>query len=339
MKIIGYKFYHFVKPQNISNNFKYMTKPKNKRQIIFDVYSNQLKSLTQLGLCNINLKFQNTYICPICFEQFSEVDLDTSSENFLTLEDAPPKSLGGKANTLTCRKCNNKFGHTIDFHLLETLNEFNVHSFLPNTGSKVFLTHKGTKVQGILKVDENGEITVKHLKKTNNPENLNKYIGKTRKDDIPDLEFPASRVEFKKFEIALLKSAYILAFEKYGYCLILSKTFDIVRNQLKNPSEDIYPTGFWTRQSVFNKSNSGVHLITTPEFEGFQAIFTLQTKAEVSGYGVYLPTSEKTIIQVVEKLKDIEPGFIMKYESYNHVNYFNDNNNQKLCVNFMKSRE
>ncbi|MDD4438113.1 MAG: HNH endonuclease [Tissierellia bacterium] len=39
------------------------------------------------------------------------------------MEDAPPKSLGGKANTLTCKTCNSKCGHEIDFHLTERLLE------------------------------------------------------------------------------------------------------------------------------------------------------------------------------------------------------------------------
>jgi len=315
-----------------------MSKQKDKRQILFDLYSNQLKNLNELGLCEIDLIFENTYICPICFKQFSETDLDTSKENFLTLEDAPPKSLGGKANTLTCKKCNNESGHIIDFHLVEKLRELDIHSFLPNTGSKVNLTHKGVKVQGIVKVSEKGIITITHLKKTNNPIYLKEYITKTKKDDITELEFPASRVDFKKFEIALLKTAYILAFEKFGYPLILSKAFDIIRNQLQNPDDHIYPNGFWTTQSVFNKTNKGVHLITTEGFEGFQAIFILETGNNSFGYGVYLPSSEKTLFQVVEKLKEQKAGFILRYESFYESDYLSDISNQKLCADFMKKR-
>lgn len=312
-----------------------MGKTQEKRRRIFDIYSIQLHSLVNLGLADIELKFEKTYLCPVCFNQFSEADLDTSKEIFLTLEDAPPKSLGGKPNTLTCSKCNNEFGHTIDFHLAEYINEADIHAFLPNTGSRVTMTHRGTRVQGTVNIDGNGKITIEHIKKVNNPKVLQEYVAKTGKDDVADLEFPASRVDFKKFEVALLKTAYILAFEKFGYPLILSKAFDIVRDQLRNPEKDIYPTGFWSRQSVFNRSNAGVHLIVTPGFEGFQAIFILSTGASESGYGVYLPISYKTAKKTIENLKQQEAGFGLKYESYQQSDYFNDESNQQMCVAFM----
>ncbi len=315
-----------------------MSKTKEKRSRIFNLYSQQLRSLVELGLYDLELKYEKTFICPICLNQFSEDDLDISKENFLTLEDAPPKSLGGKANTLTCKKCNNESGHTIDFHLTERLNELDIKAFLPNTGSKVTLLHKGVKVQGTVNVNEKGIITITHIEKANNPKSLKEYVSKTGKDDIVELEFPVSRINFKRFEVALLKTAYILAFEQYGYSLILSSAFDIVRKQISNPDEDIYPSGFWTRQSVFDKSNEGVHLISTTGFEGFQAIFMLNTNSQESGYGVYLPVSEKTIFDVVEKLKKQEVGFVLKYISYKGSDYFTDAENLTMCATFIKDR-
>jgi hypothetical protein len=316
-----------------------MNKGELKRKILFDRYSNQLNRLVELGLYEINLKYDKTFICPTCLQQFSEKDLDVSMENYLTLEDAPPKSLGGKANTLSCKKCNNEFGHQIDFHLTERLNELNIKTFLPNTGAKVTMIHKGIEVQGVVKVDDLGSITITHLEKVNHPENLKKYVSKTGKDDIADLKFPASRVDYKRFEVALLKTAYILAFEQYGYPLILNESYNIVREQLLKPDENIYPNGFWSKQSVFDDSNTGVHLIKTGGFEGFQAIFMLKTKSQESGYGVYLPISEKTTNNVIEKFKNIEAGFGLKYESYKGVDYFENDTNLKMCVKFLNNQK
>ncbi|RZJ71743.1 hypothetical protein [Flavobacterium sp.] len=315
-----------------------MNKAQIKRKKIFDAYSGQLHNLVEAGLYNVKLIYDQTYICPICFNQFSEKGLDTSEKIFLTLEDAPPKSLGGKSNTLTCSKCNNEAGHAIDFHLVERLSDMDVTSFLPNTGSRATVTHKGITVNGIVNVGDNGIITITHLETTNNPVNLKDYINTTGKDDLPYLEFPTSRVDFRKFEIALLKTAYILAFEKFGYSLILSNAFDIVREQIQNPSEQIYPEGFWTRQSIFNRSNEGVYFITTKEFEGFQAIFILDTGVQESGYGVYLPVSLKTTLEVIEKLKIQEPGFALSLVSYNHLDYLTDEKSQKQCADFMKMK-
>jgi HNH endonuclease len=315
-----------------------MAKGQEKRKFLFEKFSSQLNSLDEQGLLNFELEYKKTFICPICMKQFSVDDLDTSKDNFLTLEDAPPKSLGGKANTLSCKKCNSEFGHEIDYHLTERLNELELHSFLPNTGSKAIITHNGIKVQGTVKVGENGKITITHLEKVNNPKTLKKYVSNTGDGDIADVIFPATRVDFRLFEIALLKTAYFMAFEKYGYPLILSDAFEIVRDQLNNHDKEIYPSGFWTRQSVFNDENSGVHLITTKGFEGFQAIFVLKTKAAESGYGVYLPISKNTFKKVIESLKKQVAGFGLKYWTYLDSDFFNDKVNQKMCTEFMAKR-
>lgn len=312
-----------------------MAKGKEKRQKLFDKFSNQLHRLIELKLYDIDLKFDKTFICPICLKQFSDKDLDTALKNHLTLEDAPPKSLGGKANTLTCKKCNNEFGHTIDFHLVDKLNELGIKSFSPNTDSKVKTTHDGIEVQGTLKVDEKGVMTITYHKKTNNPDKLKEYLSKTAKGDIVNLNFPISRVDIRRFEIALLKSAYMMAFEQYGYALILNKSYDIVRKQLLNPDDEIYPKGFWSQQSVFTESSKGVHLIATKGFEGFQAIFVLETKKQNFGYGVYLPISNKNLDEIMRKLTAQKAGFSLKYQSYLDFDYFNDDDNLIKCVAFL----
>ena len=52
------------------------------------------------------------YYCPICQLGYYEVSAITGEE--LTLEDVPPKSIGGKPILLTCRKCNSSAGDKID---------------------------------------------------------------------------------------------------------------------------------------------------------------------------------------------------------------------------------
>jgi len=316
-----------------------MSKTEAKRKLLFDKYANQLSDIVQAGLYHIELSFEPTFICPICLNQFSVDDLDVTKGNHLTLEDAPPYSLGGTANTLTCKKCNNESGHKIDFHLVEFLNEQEIRNFSPNTEAKVTLEHKGEKVHGLLKVDNEGVITVTHLLKNNNPEKLENYVDNTGKDDKPILFFKSSRVEVKKVEVALLKSAYILAFEHYGYAMILSKAFDVVRQQILNPDEEIYPNGFWSKQSSYNEQSKGVHFITSKNLEGIMSIFMLQTKnGTKSGYGVYLPVSIHNYQEVIENMRKLGAGDVVAFESYMNTNYFDDAVNQKMCAVFMKER-
>lgn len=310
-----------------------------KRKNLFKKFSKQLKDVVQAGLFDVELPYEATFICPICFNPFSENDLDIDLENHLTLEDAPPYSLGGKANTLTCKKCNNESGYKIDNHLVELLNEQELRNFSPNTSAYVTVEHQGQKAQGLLQIDKERKITITHLTKKNNPEKLDKYVEITGKGDKPVLFFKASRVETKRVEVALLKSAYILAFEHYGYPLILSKAFEPVREQILNPDKEIYPYGFWSKQSCFNDDNVGVHFITTKNLEGLMSIFMLETKnGQRNGYSVYLPVSIHSYIKVIEALKGIKSGDELEFESYKNTDYFNDKDNQRLCANYMKDR-
>lgn len=316
-----------------------MNKTEAKRKRLFDKYAKQLSEIVQAGLYKIELKFEKTFICPICLNHFSEDDLDINKKNHLTLEDAPPYSLGGKANTLTCKKCNNESGYKIDSHLVKLLNEQEIRNFLPNTEANVILEHKGEKAQGHLKIDENGIMTIHHLLKNNNPKKLEKYVEKTGKGDIPILTFKASRVEIKKVEVALLKSAYILAFQHYGYPLILSKAFDVVRRQISNPDEEIYPNGFWSKQDSYNEESAGVHFISSKKLEGIMSIFILETdNGTKGGYGVYLPVSNNEYEEVIESLKQIEAGDELAFDSYMNIDYFNNKINQKMCTEFMNKR-
>lgn len=314
-----------------------MARGIDKRKRIFDKYVSQLKTLHKNGLLPEYIEYkEGVYICPICLNEFIEDDLKDDSANMLTLEDAPPKSLGGKANTMTCKTCNSRCGHEIDFHLTERLIELDERAFLPNVKTRAKFTHNGLKIQGELNIDSNGKITVIHDKKNNHPEKLDRYVKTTGKNDIVDIEFKPTRVDKHRIEVALLKTAYLLAFEQYGYSLILSSPFNIVREQLKNPDLELYPEGFWTKQGSFKKEHEGVHLITSDGFEGFHAIFSLDTKTSENRFGVYLPISEKTTSEVIEKLKEKEAGFELKMESYMTNNYFDDSGNMILMTNFIK---
>jgi hypothetical protein len=153
---------------------KLMSKAAKKRLRIFNAYVGQLKILHKNGQLDSRYTIDK-YICPLCLDAFSLDDLDQTLPNPLTLEDAPPKSLGGKANTLTCKSCNNTMGKEIDSHLTLRLNELDKKSFLPNTSSKVKILKDDVVVQGTIEVDEKGEMKVFHSKKNNHPQKLEDF--------------------------------------------------------------------------------------------------------------------------------------------------------------------
>jgi transcription elongation factor Elf1 len=200
-----------------------MTDGDKKRKMIFDKFSNNLTLLAENNILkDIKLKFEKTYICPICTEQFSENALNQNLKNPLTLEDAPPKSLGGKANILTCKSCNNTCGQKIDFHLTERMRELDHLNFLPNTEFNAKFEQNGRIIQGTIKIGSDGTIQALHKNKTNNPINLSTYIKSISKERKIKLNFLEPKSDPFKVQLALLKIGFLMTFSQYGYAFILS---------------------------------------------------------------------------------------------------------------------
>lgn len=185
-----------------------------KKERIFNRYVSELNKLIEMGLYNCD---RETYLCPICLQKFSLKQLDN-----LTLEDNPPKSVGGKANILTCKKCNNDCGGKFDWALKEVLKGLS-----PIRVGDIVKSVNGitSSVIGI----EGNRIQLKTSEKNNNPKDLEKNICDAKK--FYKKEKKHSNKEIRK--LALLKAAYLIAFEKIGYRLILSRPYDEIRKAIK----------------------------------------------------------------------------------------------------------
>jgi hypothetical protein len=271
-----------------------MSKTEDKRQRIFDAYKANLNLLIDIG--SVKGK-KDRYICPICLKQHN----DLNEADPLTLEDAPPKSLGGKANTLTCKSCNNTAGHKIDFHLAERLKELDNAQFLPGTEMNVKIKIGNETLQGTISVQEDGTMQIIHSKKNNHPEILEQKMKELKGGMVIDMDFLKSRVIPDNLEYALLKTGYMLAFEKFGYSFILDSNYDIVRQQLQNPEKRIYPEGFWL-SPPYPKSMSGVYFIMDKGLECLLALFNLDTGKTERLFGTLLPLPIHPIDKVISQL-------------------------------------
>lgn len=304
-----------------------MTDGEKKRKSIFDKYSENLLFLKGENIIDIELKYDKTYICPICLDQFSEIALDQTIENPLSLEDAPPKSLGGKAKILTCKKCNNTCGHEIDKHLTERMQELDYHKFKTNTEFTAKFEVNGNTVQGKISIDEYGTMTAYHMDKNNNPIKLQDYIKNAKKDTIINLQIDKKQVNPINLQIALLKTGYLLTFEKYGYSLILDNSYDRIRQQLRNPLEIIYPLDFWF-QAPLPKEVYGVPFIIENGLEAICPIFPLKTSASERVFVTIIPLTTKPIEEVISKLKDrfkVQKTLLVTFDPMNGgIDYLTD---------------
>lgn len=312
-----------------------MAKGADKRQQIFDKYKNNLNLLIENGIVNGNKDF---YVCPICLTPHH----DLNSNDPLTLEDAPPKSLGGTANTLTCKSCNNTCGYKIDFHLTERLREIDNSKFIPNSETNVKVKINGEIFQGTLKVTEDGILKMHHSNKNNNPKKLEAAMKSLGKDMAINMEFLKSRVIPENLEYALLKTGYMLAFEKLGYNLIFCENYNIVREQLRNPEARIYPEAFWISPS-FTKEMSGVYFVCDEGLECLLVLFNLNTGKSERMFGVFLPLPIYDITTIIKNIhnkfksdKDIELELYPKEQD--NSDYIDDLPNIKAMQNWIVKR-
>lgn len=297
-----------------------MSKSRNKKIKIFNLFSQNLDWVKEYPSISFKPDFSNGYICPLCFNVFFEKDLDSSLPNYLTLEDIPPKSLGGKPIALTCKTCNSKCGHDLDAHLLKNLLLNDAKMFLPNSKNDVSFELNGNIINGIFKVDKEGKIIFDLQPNRSNPNQAKKFINQivpkrtfydpfiNREEffNINNYRTPTFNMKLKenfnekRAEVALLRIAYLLAFATLGNAFLINGGLFKVREQILNPDKEILPKVFWLNIN-FPKENEGINIITLPkELQSFLVVFSLKTASRYRQFAIVLPGPSKPSTEIYD---------------------------------------
>ncbi|MFD2164202.1 HNH endonuclease [Paradesertivirga mongoliensis] len=285
-----------------------MKKLNNKKEKIFELFSQNLAWVKEHPSISFNPDFEKGYVCPLCFDAFFEKDLAHSAPNPLTIEHIPPESLGGKPLVLTCKNCNSKSGHELDAHLLKHLLEEDAHALLPSSKTKATFELNGNKVNGVVEVDDKGEIKFDLQPQRSHPDQSRRFM----KDLLPpqtiynpifnsDNLFESGvttakfRVSLSKYskerraEVALLRIAYLKAFSTLGNGFYINPGLYKVREQILNPDKEILPKVFWIHFD-FPKELEGINIISLPkELRCYLVIFTLKTQSLARRFAIALP--------------------------------------------------
>lgn len=296
-----------------------MSKNKNKKFAIFKLFSQNLEWVKEHTSISFKPDFSNGYICPLCFDVFFVKDLDHTLSNYLTIEDIPPVSLGGKPLALTCKTCNSRSGHELDTHLLKTLLVNDAMMFLPNSKVETSFELHGNKVNGVLDVDDKGTLKLDLQPKRSNPNQSEQFL----KDMFPprtiyspffypeksfdnQYKSPTFQMKFKetskerRAEIALLRIAYLYAYAILGNGFFINGGLYKVREQILNPDKEILPKVFWLKVP-FPKESEGINIITLPkELQSFLVIFNLTTTSQTRQFAIILPGPSSPSIKVYD---------------------------------------
>lgn len=313
-----------------------MTTGEKKRKELFEKYSaNWIHFSKYLNLPD-ELQGKKLYACPMCLTVFEEDGLSQSQEQCLTLEDIPPKKLGGKPLILTCNKCNNQSGTKYDSQLLNQTKALNFISKKEGGQKEVVIQiNDKSKVKGIATNLPNNALGLKIINKTN----------PMAQDDINHLFENWNSGKFKLdikggnpklFNIAKLRIAYLLAFSKFGFGYIMNQQTQLIREQLQNPKEKILDHLGIVKLN-FREDISGVFVVNEPkDLVGFLVIFDLIESGHSTKVSVLLPGLHKSGISLYDALRESPEIKNINFSNLKNLNYLSE---QKLSIAPIKLSE
>jgi hypothetical protein len=230
----------------------------------------------------------DVYHCPICTNEFTKEDL---SNRLLTLEHIPPEAQGGKGIALTCKKCNNTAGHTVDAAVFTRNHLEGIKTLLSKQGSfktrvRVDFGHENLKSVNYDLCIKDGAVRFYPVKGANRPDcadNIKDLIQQT--NIIPNEERSAWNITTRKSyntwyaKIGDLRSAFLVCFALFGYRYAFAAELEAVRHQILNYHTKFLDYFFISTESDF-AANFSLGIVTSP----FSAIF-----CQLQNYGIFLP--------------------------------------------------
>ena len=180
--------------------------------------------------------------CPICLSAFDQLDVVAGTE--VTLEHAPPKSLGGAPICLTCRSCNNK-ASLIDHHAHLSAKARN--EWAEGQGAPIVVDLFGHKRSyRFIPRDSDAPFPArKHLVRSGTIQ-LGSLPPKEHLDASKGMSFRIPQRDDFEF-VSMIKSAYLMVFSLMGasgYKFAENVGLQPVREQIMNPEEKILKGGF-----------------------------------------------------------------------------------------------
>ena len=180
------------------------------------------------------------YVCPLCGRLFTAESADQ-----LSVEHAPPRSVGGRPVALTCRDCNSAAGSTVDRHLRS---HENVLDFLARTAVRPVegLLDIGGYVQRVEIRNSGDSLLVFGIPKANSPRTTEGVMAEmnrlTDESAWDGYEFRLTVVErYRRRDASLgwLRAAFLVAFASLGYRYAFDWRLRPVREQLADPSIEV----------------------------------------------------------------------------------------------------
>lgn len=256
---------------------------KQKREHLLTKYTSIISQLSFVDENGNHVPLIGFYICPLCLKSFNLKQYGNDIGDILTVEDVPPKSLGGSPCLLTCRTCNSRCGYEIDVFLLNDIRSIDekMDFSKPKIG---ILSKNDIKLNATIELGDSGyKINISHH--NNNPSKIDAFKRSFyEKNGSSKFNLKVKKYDYKidsnRAKIAALKSAYLLAFKELGYNYILNNNLNDVRRQILQPDKNILNDAYVIGENDYLPKNfpDGVYLSEIDNRRCISVIFSLQIK-------------------------------------------------------------
>jgi hypothetical protein len=188
-------------------------------QRLFDRYAGDLERFAPT--------LRGQFGCPICF---TAIRRSVPLREVVAEEHVIPRSLGGRITTLTCKRCNNEAGTTLEAHLVQRV-LLEARKRPPRTTVKI--GDAVVRAEMVLPETSREPYDIVVIKKQSDERQIaaSQRLLKTGKDLIHlGLDF---RYIERRSLVALLRAAYLLMFRTFGYRYALYRSAAAVRDEIR----------------------------------------------------------------------------------------------------------
>ena len=201
---------------------------KSKRNSILEYYAKQIEAIPFVTADGVEFRMADAYICPLCQHVYA------IAHDALTLEHVPPESVGGKPILVTCKACNNSQGADLDVYLMNELEISHNLSHLDTIPQKSRIAFNGIEINAQTTFSKSEGFKFMISPNNNNPIEFEGFMKEARNaKEGYEIKLTANITNRKRntdlANIALLKSAYLMAFQELGYMYVLNPCTNKVR--------------------------------------------------------------------------------------------------------------
>lgn len=276
------------------------------REHLFNVYSANLAHCFQ-GV-------EDTFLCPFCLNTFGREAIQGDSKEVI-LAHCVQESLGGRLVTLACAGCDCPAGHEIDVHLVNRLQTTEFFNGTSPRSQRVWVNTVGQRVRADFSIrkGEKGRFET-HIKidgKNSPPGQWQEMKEAMVNGDA--LQHPLSMTQRGQMcfnmdvsRVALLRSAYLLMFQKFGYSYVLHDNLARLRQQFEKPNEAIVTGRPVVSLSPDSFPRSTVVVVTEPAgFNAFLPVLVFRTAGGSRwAFGVFMPGLDADAGSIYERLAE-----------------------------------